>query len=312
MDSIPQFVGRNLYDLDDYSAEEIMYILEAARGMKEINLRQYKKIPTLRGKTICTLFVENSTRTRMSFELAASRLSADVVSFQATVSSLQKGESLQDTVYTLDAMGIDLYCIRHSSPGSPQLVHKYSGKPVINGGDGRHAHPTQALLDIFSIWEKLGSLEGLKITIVGDILNSRVVRSNLIGMKKLGADVTVCGPRTLMPGGMEEIYGCRVEYNLPEALRDADVVMGLRMQLERMTEGLFPSLEEYSKHYVLSKDTIKFAKKDALIMHPGPMNRGVEILPEIADSDHSIIVEQVANGVAVRMALMFLILGGKL
>ena len=312
MDSLPQFVGRNLYDLDDYSAEEIMYILEAARGMKEINLRQYKKIPTLRGKTICTLFVENSTRTRMSFELAASRLSADVVSFQATVSSLQKGESLQDTVYTLDAMGIDLYCIRHSSPGSPQLVHKYSGKPVINGGDGRHAHPTQALLDIFSIWEKLGSLEGLKITIVGDILNSRVVRSNLIGMKKLGADVTVCGPRTLMPGGMEEIYGCRVEYNLPEALRDADVVMGLRMQLERMTEGLFPSLEEYSKHYVLSKDTIKFAKKDALIMHPGPMNRGVEILPEIADSDHSIIVEQVANGVAVRMALMFLILGGKL
>ena len=312
MDSLPQFVGRNLYDLDDYSAEEIMYILEAARGMKEINLRQYKKIPTLRGKTICTLFVENSTRTRMSFELAASRLSADVVSFQATVSSLQKGESLQDTVYTLDAMGIDLYCIRHSSPGSPQLVHKYSGKPVINGGDGRHAHPTQALLDIFSIWEKLGSLEGLKITIVGDILNSRVVRSNLIGMKKLGADVTVCGPRTLMPGGMEDIYGCRVEYNLPEALRDADVVMGLRMQLERMTEGLFPSLEEYSKHYVLSKDTIKFAKKDALIMHPGPMNRGVEILPEIADSDHSIIVEQVANGVAVRMALMFLILGGKL
>lgn len=312
MDSLPQFVGRNLFDLDDYSAEEIMYILEAARGMKEINLRQYKKIPTLRGKTICTLFVENSTRTRMSFELAASRLSADVVSFQATVSSLQKGESLQDTVYTLDAMGIDLYCIRHSSPGSPQLVHKYSGKPVINGGDGRHAHPTQALLDIFSIWEKLGSLEGLKITIVGDILNSRVVRSNLIGMKKLGAEVTVCGPRTLMPGGMEDIYGCRVEYNLPEALRDADVVMGLRMQLERMTEGLFPSLEEYSKHYVLSKDTIKFAKKDALIMHPGPMNRGVEILPEIADSDHSIIVEQVANGVAVRMALMFLILGGKL
>lgn len=312
MESKPQFVGRSLFDLEDYSADEIMYILSAAQGMKEINLREYKKIPTLRGKTVCTLFVENSTRTRMSFELAASRLSADVVSFQATVSSLQKGESLQDTVYTLDAMGIDLYCIRHSSPGSPQLVHKYSGKPVINGGDGRHAHPTQALLDIFSIWEKLGSLEGLKITIVGDILNSRVVRSNLIGMKKLGADVTVCGPRTLMPGGMEEIYGCRVEYNLPEALKDADVVMGLRMQLERMTEGLFPSLEEYSKHYVLSKDTIKFAKKDALIMHPGPMNRGVEILPEIADSDHSIIVEQVANGVAVRMALMFLILGGKL
>ena len=307
----PQFVGRNVFDLDDYSSEEIMYILEAAKGMKEINLREYKKIPTLRGKTVCTLFVEDSTRTRMSFELAANRLSADVVSFQASISSLQKGESLQDTVYTLDAMGIDLYCIRHSSPGSPQLVHKYSGKPVINSGDGRHAHPTQALLDIFSIWEKLGDLNGLKITIVGDILNSRVVRSNLIGMKKLGMQVTVCGPRTLMPGNMEEIYGCRVEYNLREALREADVVMGLRMQLERMTEGLFPSLEEYSKHYVLSKDTIKYAKKDALIMHPGPMNRGVEILPEIADSNQSLIVEQVANGVAVRMALMFLILGGK-
>lgn len=306
-----QFLGRNVFDLDDYSAEEIMYILEAAKGMKEINLREYKKIPTLRGKTICTLFVENSTRTRMSFELAASRLSADVVSFQASVSALQKGESLQDTVYTLDAMGIDLYCIRHSSPGSPQLVHKYSGKPVINGGDGRHAHPTQALLDIFSIWERLGDLKGLKITIVGDILNSRVVRSNLIGMKKLGAIVTVCGPRTLMPGFMEDIYGCKVEYDLQTALRDADVVMGLRMQLERQTEGLFPSLEEYTKHYVLSKETIRYAKKDALIMHPGPMNRGIEILPEIADGKQSIIVEQVANGVAIRMALMFLILGGK-
>lgn len=312
MSSTPQFLGRNVFDLDDYSADEIMYILEAAKGMKEINLREYKKIPTLRGKTVCTLFVENSTRTRMSFELAASRLSADVVSFQASVSALQKGESLQDTVYTLNAMGIDLYVIRHSSPGAPQLVHKHSGKPVMNGGDGRHAHPTQALLDIFSIWEKLGALNGLKITIVGDILNSRVVRSNLIGMKKLGAEVTVCGPRTLMPGYMEDVYGCKVEYDLETALKDADVVMGLRMQLERQTEGLFPSLEEYTKHYVLSKETLKFAKKDALIMHPGPMNRGIEILPEIADSQQSIIVEQVANGVAVRMALMFLVLGGKI
>ncbi len=312
MEPTPQFVSRSLFDLDDYSADEIMYILEAAKGMKEINLREYKKIPTLRGKTVCTLFVEDSTRTRMSFELAANRLSADVVSFQASVSSLQKGESLQDTIYTLDAMGIDLYCIRHSSPGSPQLVNKYSGKPVINGGDGRHAHPTQALLDIFSIWERINKLHGLKITIVGDILNSRVVRSNLIGMKKLGMHVTICGPRTLMPGNMEDIFGCRVEYDLREALRDADIVMGLRMQTERMTEGLFPSLEEYSKHYVLSRQTIQYAKKDALIMHPGPMNRGVEILPEIADSSQSIIVEQVANGVAVRMALMFLILGGKL
>ncbi len=311
MNNTFNFINRNVFDLDDYSAEEIMYILDAAKGMKEINLREYKKIPTLRGKTVCTLFIENSTRTRMSFELAASRLSADVVSFQEATSALSKGESLQDTVYTLNAMGIDLYVIRHSSPGSPQLVHKYSGKPVINGGDGRHAHPTQALLDIFSIWERIGSIKGLKITIVGDILNSRVVRSNLIGMKKLGATVTVCGPRTLMPGYMEDVYGCKVEYDLKTALKDADCVMGLRMQLERQTEGLFPSLEEYTKHYVLSKDTIKWAKKDALIMHPGPMNRGVEILPEIADSTQSIIIEQVANGVAVRMALLFLILGGK-
>jgi aspartate carbamoyltransferase catalytic subunit len=312
MKNTNNFVGRNLFDLADYSKEEIISILETTQAMKKINLRDYKKLPTLRGKTVCTLFFENSTRTKMSFELAANRLSADVVSFSANTSSLTKGESLQDTVYTLNAMGIDLYIIRHSCPGTPQLVHKYSGKPVLNAGDGRHAHPTQALLDIFSIWEKRGTLEGLKIAIVGDIAHSRVVRSNLIGMKKLGASVTVCAPKTLMPSKMEEVYGCTVEYDLPSALKDADVIMGLRMQLERQSEGLFPSLEEYTKHYVLSKETIKFAKKDALIMHPGPMNRGIEILPEIADSNQSIIIEQVANGVAVRMALIYLSLGGKI
>jgi len=305
-------LGRNMYDLDDYSASEITAILDAAVVMKEINQRDYKKLPTLKGKTVCTLFVENSTRTKVSFELAASRLSADLISFEASTSALQKGESLQDTVETLNAMGIDLYIIRHSSPGSPQMVHKFSQKPVLNAGDGRHAHPTQALLDMFSIREKLGSLQGLKIVIVGDITNSRVVRSNLIGMKKLGAEVTICGPMTLVPGFMTEIYGCRVEYDLKTALKDADVVMGLRMQLERQTEGLFPSLEEYSKHYSLSKHTIKWAKPDALVMHPGPMNRGIEIVPEIADSRQSIIVEQVTNGVAIRMALLFLILGGKM
>lgn len=305
-------LGRNLFDLDDYSAEEIIGILEATKVMKEINSRDYKKLPTLKGKTVCTLFIENSTRTLMSFELAANRLSADVVSFSASTSSLSKGESLQDTVATLNAMGIDLYIIRHTSPGSPQIVNKLTDKPVINGGDGRHAHPTQALLDMFSIWEKRGSLNGLKITIVGDILHSRVVRSNLIGMKKLGAHVTICGPRTLMPSHMEEIYDCKVEFDLKTALKDADVVMGLRMQFERQQEGLFPSLEEYTKHYVLSKETIKYAKSDALIMHPGPMNRGIEILPEIADSQQSIILQQVSNGVAVRMALLFLMLGGKM
>ncbi|MCD4651555.1 MAG: aspartate carbamoyltransferase catalytic subunit, partial [Candidatus Cloacimonetes bacterium] len=232
MQSKLNFVGRNMFDLDDYSTDEIMTILQATKVMKEINERDYKKLPTLRGKTVCTLFFENSTRTRMSFELAANRLSADVVSFSASISALAKGESLQDTVYTLDAMGIDLYIIRHSCPGTPQLVYKHSGKPVLNAGDGRHAHPTQALLDIFSIWVRTGSLEGLKICIVGDITHSRVVRSNLIGMKKLGAEVIVCGPKTLVPGFLPEVYGCRVEYDLKTALKNADVVMGLRMQLE--------------------------------------------------------------------------------
>lgn len=312
MQSEHNFVGRNLFDLDDYTPDEIKAILEATRVMKEINLRRYKKLPTLRGKTVCTLFFENSTRTRMSFELAASRLSADVVGFNASTSSVQKGESLQDTVYTLNAMGIDLYVVRHSCPGSAALVHRHAGKPVMNAGDGRHAHPTQALLDIFSIWEKRGDLKGMRIAIVGDIAHSRVVRSNLIAMRKLGAEVIVCGPPTLIPGNLEEVYGCQVQHNLKTALKQADVVMGLRMQFERQAEGLFPSLDEYTKHFVLSKETIKWAKEDALIMHPGPMNRGIEILPEIADSSQSMIIQQVANGVAVRMALLFLILGGKL
>ncbi|MCD4828292.1 MAG: aspartate carbamoyltransferase catalytic subunit [Candidatus Cloacimonetes bacterium] len=311
MQSKFNLLGRNLFDLDDYSTDEIVAILEATQVMKQINLRDYKKLPTLKGKTVCTLFFENSTRTRMSFELAASRMSADVVSFSAETSALAKGESLQDTVYTLNAMGIDLYIVRHSCPGSPQLVHKHSSKPVINAGDGRHAHPTQALLDIFSIWERLGSLKGLRIAIVGDVTHSRVVRSNLIGMKKLGAEVVVCGPRTLVPGYLPEIYGCEVEYDLKTALKNADVVMGLRMQIERQREGLFPGLDEYTRHYVLSKETIRWAKKDALIMHPGPMNRGIEILPEIADSEQSLILKQVANGVNVRMAILFLMLGGK-
>lgn len=303
--------GRNLFDLDVYSVEEIETIFETAKVMKEINSREYKKIPTLRGKTVATLFFENSTRTRISFELAAKRLSADVVSFSTAGSAMKKGETIQDTVYTLDAMGIDLYVVRHGCPGVPQLVNKYSGKPVLNAGDGRHAHPTQALLDMFSIWEKRGSLKDLRIAIIGDILHSRVVRSNLIGMKKMGADVVVCGPRTLMPPKVEEVYGVRCEYDLQKAIKDVDVVMGLRMQLERQNEGLFPGLGEYTSRYGLSNKMLECAKDDVLVMHPGPMNRGVEILPEVADSEHSIIIEQVTNGVAVRMALLFLILGGK-
>ncbi len=305
------FSGRNLYELDSYSVSEIGTIFETAKVMKQIIKRDYKKIPTLRGKTIATLFFEESTRTRISFELAAKRLSADVISFSSSGSSVKKGESLQDTVYTLNAMGIDLYIVRHNCPGVPQLVHKYSQKPVLNAGDGTHAHPTQALLDMFSIWEKRGTLKGLKVTIIGDILHSRVVRSNLIGMKKMGAEVTVCAPRTLMPPKVEEVYVAKCEYDLQKAVEGADVIMALRMQLERQAEGLFPCLGEYAKRYGLSKEVLKYAKDDVLIMHPGPMNRGVEILPEVADSEHSIIIEQVTNGVAVRMALLFLILGGK-
>ena len=231
-------LGRNLYDLDDFTEEEIINILEVSKVMKEINSREYKKLPTLKGKTICTLFVENSTRTRMSFELAANRLSADVVTFEATTSSLQKGESLQDTVTTLNAMGIDLYVIRHSCAGSPQIVNKHSGKPVMNAGDGRHAHPTQALLDMYSIYEKTGTIKGMKIAIVGDIVNSRVVRSNLIGMIKW------CRSNCLWTTYFStKSFGRSVwlqSYDLKTALKDADAVMGLRMQLERQTEGLFP------------------------------------------------------------------------
>ncbi|MBS3767916.1 MAG: aspartate carbamoyltransferase catalytic subunit [Candidatus Cloacimonetes bacterium] len=304
-------VGRNLYDLDTYSSAEIETIFETTQVMKSIIKRDYKKIPTLRGKTVCTLFFEDSTRTRISFELAAKRLSADVISFTKAGSSLKKGESLQDTVYTLDAMGVDLYVIRHGCPGTPALVHKYSDKPVLNAGDGKHAHPTQALLDMFSIWEKKGTLDGLKITIVGDILHSRVARSNCIGMKKMGAEVTVCAPRTLMPPKIEKVYGVKAEYDLYKAVQEADAVMALRIQMERQSEGLFPSLGEYSQKYGLNKNVLEQTKDDVLIMHPGPMNRGIEIFPEVADSEHSVIIEQVTNGLAVRMALLFLILGGK-
>ncbi|MEA2103890.1 MAG: aspartate carbamoyltransferase catalytic subunit [Candidatus Cloacimonadota bacterium] len=304
--------GRCLFDLDDYSPAEIETIFETTKVMKKIIQRDYKKVPTLNGKTVCTLFFEDSTRTRISFELAAKRLSADVISFAKKGSSLKKGETLQDTIYTLDAMGIDLYIIRHESPGAPALVNRYTGKPVLNAGDGPHAHPTQALLDMFSIWEKKDSLKGLKIVIVGDILHSRVVRSNLIGMKKMGAKVIVCGPRTLMPPKVDDVYGVIPEYDLNKAVQNADVIMALRMQLERQEQGLFPSLGEYSKYYGLNNRVMKYAKNDVLIMHPGPMNRGVEILPEVADSEHSIIIAQVTNGVAVRMALLFLILGGKI
>lgn len=268
-------------------------------------------MPALRGVTVCTAFFENSTRTKISFDLAAKRLGADTVAFSASSSSLSKGESLKDTILTLDAMGIDLYVVRHREPGTPQFVKKYTKAIVINAGDGFHAHPTQALLDNYTIWEKKGRIEGLKISIVGDIQHSRVVRSNIKLMKMLGADVTVCGPRTLMPLDIEK-SGVRVTYRLEEALEDADVVMGLRMQLERQTSGLFPTLEEYHKLYGITKDKLSKAKPDVIFMHPGPMNRGVEVDDYVADFEGSVVQEQVTNGEAIRMALLYSVLGGRI
>lgn len=306
-----EFAGRSLFDLDVYSAEEIEAVFKTAVPMKEVINRDIKKVPSLKGRTVATLFFENSTRTKMSFELAAKRLSADVVSFSASTSALKKGESLKDTVLTLDAMGIDLYIIRHSYPGTPQMVNEITGKPVLNAGDGKHAHPTQAVLDMFSIWEKKKTLKDLKIVIIGDINHSRVVRSNIIGMKKMGANVVLCGPSTLLSGSFKKVYGVDVTYNIKEAVKDADVIMGLRMQLERQTSGLFPSYEEYYRFYGITPEIVSLAKKDCLVMHPGPMNRGIEIEDSVADSPQSIIQEQVTNGVATRMSLLYLLLGGK-
>lgn len=304
-------VGRDVYDVDVFTVREIYQLFELARHFKDILSRQVKKVPALRGVTVCTAFFENSTRTKISFDLAAKRLGADTVAFSASSSSLSKGESLKDTILTLDAMGIDLYVVRHREPGTPQFVKKYTKAIVINAGDGFHAHPTQALLDNYTIWEKKGRIEGLKISIVGDIQHSRVVRSNIKLMKMLGADVTVCGPRTLMPLDIEK-SGVRVTYRLEEALEDADVVMGLRMQLERQTSGLFPTLEEYHKLYGITKDKLSKAKPDVIFMHPGPMNRGVEVDDYVADFEGSVVQEQVTNGEAIRMALLYSVLGGRI
>lgn len=301
--------SKHLLGLKDLTAQEIKLILDTAGPMKEVIQRDIKKVPTLRGKLVVTLFYEPSTRTRTSFELAAKYMGADTVSIATSTSSVTKGESLRDTAQTLAAMGADAVIIRHSAAGSPVLLSRYIKASVINGGDGMHEHPTQALLDMFTIREKLGRIEGLKVVILGDILHSRVARSNIWGLTKMGAEVRVVGPPTLIPKGIENL-GVKVFYRVEEALRGADVINVLRIQRERQKKGLFPSLREYALLYQLTPERLRLAKPNALVLHPGPMNRGIEISPAVADGLQSAITEQVTNGVAVRMALLYLLIGG--
>ncbi|MCK4534900.1 MAG: aspartate carbamoyltransferase catalytic subunit [Syntrophobacterales bacterium] len=301
---------KDMLGIADLPREEIDLILDTAESFKEISTRKIKKVPTLRGKTIITLFFEASTRTRTSFEIAAKRLSADTINISASTSSVVKGETLIDTAKNLESMNPDIIIIRHSAVGAAHILAGLLEQSIINAGDGAHEHPTQALLDMLTIREKKGTMEGLRIAIVGDIAHSRVARSNIYGFTKMGADVAICGPAMMIPRDIDQM-GVSVYYNMEDAIKDADVVMMLRMQLERQEKNLFPSLREYSKHFSLNRDNIKLARKDVIVMHPGPVNRGVEISPEIADGPSSVILEQVTNGVAVRMALLYLLSGGR-
>src|SRR6202008_170971 len=300
---------KHLLDIESLSAGEITTVLDTARSFKAVGERAIKKVPALRGKTVVNLFVEPSTRTRISFELAAQRLSADVVNFSAEASSLKKGETLKDTARNLEALNADIIVIRHSASGAPHFLARFLRASVVNAGDGAHEHPTQALLDAFTIREKKGKIAGLKVTILGDILYSRVARSNIWALTKLGAQVTLCGPSTLVPRVFEQM-GCRVTHNMDEAIRNADIINLLRIQHERQRKTMFPSLNEYATLFGLNRERLKLTKPDALIMHPGPINRGVEIDSEIADCARSVILDQVTNGLAVRMAVLFLINGG--
>ena len=300
---------KDLLSMEQLSVDEIQLILDTADSLKQISTREIKKVPTLRGKTIVNFFYEPSTRTRTSFEIAAKRLSADTVSLSASTSSMVKGETLIDTAKNLQAMNPDLIVIRHSCSGAPHLLARHVEAGVINAGDGINEHPTQALLDMLTIREKKGKIAGLKVTIIGDIAHSRVARSNIIGLKKMGAHVTVCGPPTMMPLGIEEL-GVEVEYDVDVAVEGSDVIMMLRIQLERQSKTLFPSVREYARFFGLSRDILSKAKSDVIVMHPGPINRGVEIEPEVADGPYSVILDQVSNGVAVRMAILYLLMGG--
>jgi aspartate carbamoyltransferase catalytic subunit len=308
VDTMPS-LGKDLVGLEHLSAQQIRAILDTAEPFKEISERAIKKVPVLRGKTIVNLFFEASTRTRVSFEFAEKRLSADTVNIASSGSSVQKGETLVDTARNLEAMRIDMVVMRHGSSGSAKFLAERIPSNVINAGDGRHEHPTQGLLDMLTIRDRFGHLDGLKVCIVGDVLHSRVARSNIWGLLKLGAEVGVCGPRTLLPLHIEEL-GVTLFERIEEAIEWADVLNILRLQLERMHTGYVPSLREYNRIYGVSRERVERAPRDLLILHPGPMNRGVEIDSDVADGPHSVILDQVTNGVAVRMAVLYLLAGG--
>jgi aspartate carbamoyltransferase catalytic subunit len=303
------YLGKDLIGLEHLDAAQITAILDTAEPFKEISERAIKKVPVLRGKTIVNLFFEPSTRTRISFEFAEKRLSADTVNITSTGSSVQKGEGLVDTAKNLEAMRIDMVVIRHGSSGAAQFLAERIPSNVINAGDGRHEHPTQALLDLLTIRDQLGRLDGVRVCIVGDILHSRVARSNIWGLARLGAEIGVCGPRTLLPAQVEEL-GVQVFSRIEEAIEWADVLNVLRLQLERMEAGYIPSLREYNRVFGVTRERVERAPRDLLILHPGPMNRGVEIDSDVADGPHSVILQQVTNGVAVRMAVLYLLAGG--
>ena len=303
--------SRHLLGLENVSRKEIELILDTARTFREVIERPIKKVPTLTGVTVVNLFYEPSTRTRISFELAEKRLSADTVNFSASTSSIKKGESIKDTARNIEAMKIDMVVVRHASPGVPLFLSKVLDANIINAGDGCHEHPTQALLDMYTLREKMGSLKGKTISIVGDISHSRVALSNIYGLKTMGAHVILCGPSTLIPKDIEKL-GVEVVYDIDECIQRSDVLNILRIQLERQKSGLFPSLREYHLKYGITLERLEKRKKDLIIMHPGPINRGIELDGEVADSDISVILEQVTNGVAVRMAILYLLSGKKI
>jgi len=303
------WIRKDLLGLEDLNKEEIELILNTAESFKEVSTREIKKVPALRGKTVVNLFYEPSTRTRVSFEVAAKRLSADVINIAAQESSVRKGETLIDTGRNIEALKADIIVIRHSASGAAEILARNVSVSVINAGDGWHEHPTQALLDIFTLKEKLGRIEGFKVSIVGDIAHSRVARSNIWGLTKLGAQVTVCAPRILIPPGIEQM-GAKITDNIDEALSCADAVNVLRMQFERDEENAFPDQLDYFKKFGITEERLKKAKKNIIVMHPGPINRGIEMSSAVADSPSSVILEQVTNGIAVRMAVLFLVSQG--
>ncbi|WP_285703718.1 aspartate carbamoyltransferase catalytic subunit [Microtetraspora sp. NBRC 16547] len=300
---------RHLISAGDLTRDDALLVLDTAEELARVSERSIKKLPTLRGRTVVNLFYEDSTRTRISFEAAAKRLSADVINFSAKGSSVSKGESLKDTALTLEAMGADAVVIRHGASGAPHRLATWVRGSVVNAGDGTHEHPTQALLDAFSMRRRMGRIDGLKVSIVGDVLHSRVARSNVLLLHALGAEVTVVAPPTLLPVSVDT-WPCQVSYDIDAILPKSDVVMMLRVQLERMNAAYFPSAREYSRRYGLDRERFARLHDDAIVMHPGPMNRGMEISAEVADSPRSTIVEQVANGVTVRMAVLYLLLSG--